>query len=286
MSIPSAHVSVVIPALNEARNLPYVFARLPEDVNEVVLVDGHSVDDTVAVARQLRPEAKVVVQTRSGKGNALACGFATCQGDIIVTLDADGSTDAAEIPQFVEALLGGADYVKGSRYLQGGGSDDLTWTRRVGNTVLSSLVNLLFKTDYTDLCYGYNAFWTYCLPALELVSDGPARDEKLWGDGFEIETLINTRIAKADLRITEVPSYERPRIYGESNLNTWRDGLRVLRALLVERINGKGRGQGKRAYLFRGPVVLRGPIPDLPAPREPRDDEAVACAEVPEARTA
>jgi glycosyltransferase involved in cell wall biosynthesis len=234
MSIPSAHVSVVIPALNEARNLPYVFARLPEDVNEVVLVDGHSVDDTVAVARQLRPEAKVVVQTRSGKGNALACGFATCQGDIIVTLDADGSTDAAEIPQFVQALLGGADYVKGSRYLQGGGSDDLTWTRRVGNTVLSGLVNLLFKTDYTDLCYGYNAFWTKCL-------------DRLWTDcdGFEVEAFLNIRAAKAGLVVREVPSYEFSRIHGVSHLHVLRDGWRVLRTILLERFSWSAPTSGR-----------------------------------------
>ena len=80
-------------------------------------MDGHSKDDTVAVARGLRPDVRVVIQTHRGKGNALACGFAMCTGDIIVMLDADGSTDPREIPAFVSALIDGADFAKGSRYM-------------------------------------------------------------------------------------------------------------------------------------------------------------------------
>ena len=103
MVLPS--ISVVIPALNEAQNIPHVFSRIPPDVYEVILVDGYSIDDTVAVARRLRPEVRVVRQTRMGKGNALACGIAVATGDIVATVDADGSADPGEIPRFVEALL-------------------------------------------------------------------------------------------------------------------------------------------------------------------------------------
>jgi glycosyltransferase involved in cell wall biosynthesis len=112
-------VSVVILALNEAENVPHVFARLPEGLHEVILVDGHSIDGTIAVAQQLRPDLKVVAQDRRGKGNALACGFAACEGDIVVMLDADGSTDPAEIPRFIESLRSGADFAKGSRFVPG-----------------------------------------------------------------------------------------------------------------------------------------------------------------------
>jgi glycosyltransferase involved in cell wall biosynthesis len=111
---PTPRISVVIPTLNEARNLPHVFASLPDDLYEVVVVDGHSVDDSVAVARRLRPDVKIVMQQGTGKGDALASGFAATEGDIIVMLDADGSTDPAEIPRYVEALLDGADFAKGS----------------------------------------------------------------------------------------------------------------------------------------------------------------------------
>jgi glycosyltransferase involved in cell wall biosynthesis len=231
-------VSVVIPALNEALNLPHVFGRLPQDIFEVILVDGDSVDDTVAVARALRPDVRVVRQTRRGKGNALACGFAACRGDIIVMIDADGSTDPAEIPAFVAALRSGADFAKGTRFANGGGSGsaDITPLRRLGNRALNGLVNLLYGTRYTDLCYGYNAFWRHCLDTLELHAGTEDKDSGMrWGDGFEIETIINTRVARAGLTIGEVASFEQLRIHGESNLNATRDGLRVLRSILHER---------------------------------------------------
>lgn len=230
-------VSLVIPALNEARNLPHVFAQLPRDLHEVVLVDGNSSDDTIEVAKSLWPGIRIIRQNRRGKGNALACGFAACHGDIIVMLDADGSTSPAEIPCFVDALVAGADFAKGSRFIQGGGSSDLTSLRRTGNRFLSAAVNALYGTRYSDLCYGYNAFWSGCLPLLGL---DPGRSlngdgRRLWGDGFEVETLINIRIAKAGLRVTEVASYERNRLHGVSNLNAFSDGLRVLRTIAIER---------------------------------------------------
>jgi glycosyltransferase involved in cell wall biosynthesis len=223
-------VSVVIAAMNEAENLPYVFARLPEGLHEVILVDGHSVDDTVDVARTLRPDVVIVAQTGRGKGNALAEGFAVCTGEIVVALDADGSTDAAEIPRFVAALCNGADFVKGSRFAQGGSSTDITRIRSVGNHVLNTFVNALYGTHYTDLCYGYNAFWARCLPYMHVDCDG-----------FEVETLINVRIAKAGLVVHEVPSYEHPRLHGSSNLHAVRDGSRVLRTIVLERMSAASR---------------------------------------------
>jgi glycosyltransferase involved in cell wall biosynthesis len=140
---PQPNVTVVIPTLNEARNLPYVFSRLPADIHEVLIVDGHSVDDTRATALQLRPDVRIITQNRHGKGNALACGFAAATGDIIVMVDADGSADPAEIPQFVNVLLNGADFAKGTRFAGDGGSSDITRLRRLGNRFLSGLVNVL-----------------------------------------------------------------------------------------------------------------------------------------------
>jgi glycosyltransferase involved in cell wall biosynthesis len=218
-------ISVVIPTLNEAKNLPHVFARLPAGLHEVIVVDGHSTDDTVAVSRRLRPDVRVVMQPGRGKGNALAAGFAVCTGDIVVTVDADGSTDPAEIPRFVAALCNGADFVKGSRFAQGGASSDITRLRRIGNRSLNALVNALYGTSYTDLCYGFNAFWVRCLPYMRVDCDG-----------FEVETLVNVRIAKAGLVIHEVPSNERDRIHGRSNLHAVRDGTRVLRTIALERM--------------------------------------------------
>jgi glycosyltransferase involved in cell wall biosynthesis len=184
---------------------------------EVILVDGRSIDGTADVARRLIPDVKVVEQFGRGKGNALRCGLAECTGDIVVLMDADGSTDPREIPLFVEALLAGADVVKGSRFLDAGGSDDITRLRRFGNRVLNEVVNQLFQTPFTDLCYGYIALWRGCLDFFDVDCDG-----------FEVETQINLRARKANLKIVEVPSHECPRLHGSSHLHTFRDGWRVL----------------------------------------------------------
>ncbi|PRY33442.1 glycosyltransferase family 2 protein [Pseudosporangium ferrugineum] len=233
----SPTVSVVIPTLNEERNLPHVFAKLPAGIDEVIVVDGGSVDRTVEVARELRPDVVIVQQTRTGKGNALACGFAACTGDLIVMIDADGSTDPAEIPLFVAQLVDGADFVKGSRFSHGGHSHDITRLRKLGNDGLNLVVNVLFGTRFTDLCYGYNAFWRRVVPVLDLPDTTlprPADGAKLWGDGFEIETMINIRAAADGMRVGEVGSVEHARIHGQSNLNTFRDGFRVLRTIFSE----------------------------------------------------
>ncbi len=217
-------ISVVIPTRNEAPNLRHVLPYLPATVSEVILVDGHSVDNTIAEAQRLLPSIKIIEQVGKGKGDALRTGFAACTGDIIVMLDADGSADPAEIPRFIEALLQGCDFAKGSRFLKGGGSDDITPFRRWGNTLFSTLVNVLFRTTFSDLCYGYNAFWKYCLDHVAIDCDG-----------FEVETSLNLRTHRAKLKMVEVPSFEYARIHGQSNLRTLRDGWRVLRTIVHER---------------------------------------------------
>jgi glycosyltransferase involved in cell wall biosynthesis len=249
-------VSVVVPAKNEARNLAHVFASIPSWVDEVLLVDGHSVDDTVAEAQRLLPDVRIVSQQGHGKGDALREGFSACKGDIIVMLDADGSTDGGEIPRFVSALMAGADFVKGSRFASGGGSDDITAMRRFGNRLLSYLVNVLFRTHYTDLCYGYNAFWAHHLPALDLDCDG-----------FEIETVMNIRAAKAGLRVHEVPSHEHSRVHGQSNLHVARDGWRIAKFIVSEWLSVRGlkrRSSGSPVPEIQEQVV-GAPIAELPA---------------------
>jgi glycosyltransferase involved in cell wall biosynthesis len=224
-SITNPTVSVLVPTLNEARNLEHVLPRMPSLVDEVVLIDGGSTDGTIEVARSLRPDIRIVREPRPGKGRALRTGFHASSGDIIVTIDADGSTDPREIPRFVSALLDEADFVKGSRFLHGGGTADMDRLRRAGNWCLTRAVRVAFGGQYTDLCYGFNAFWRDVLPFID--------DCRV--DGFEVETHMNVRVLRAPLVVREVPSFEYERIHGVSNLRTFQDGLRVLRTIVTER---------------------------------------------------
>ncbi|MPZ15696.1 MAG: glycosyltransferase [Chloroflexi bacterium] len=229
-AVNSCRVSVVMPALNEAANLPHVLPRIPSWVHEVVLVDGNSTDDTVDVARRLLPTVRVIAQDGKGKGAALRTGFAAATGDVIVMLDADGSTDPAEIPAFVRALLGGADFAKGSRFLPGGGTADMSIYRALGNWGFVALARVLFRAPYSDLCYGYNAFWA---DAVDLLQPD--------GDGFEIETQLNLRALRLGLKVAEVPSFEGARITGTSHLRTLPDGWRVLLTIWSEWRSGSRR---------------------------------------------
>ena len=222
LSLPK--ISIVIPTLNEAKNLRLLLPRLPNWIHEIIIVDGCSVDDTVEVAESLRAEVKIVLEHKRGKGAALRAGFEAAKGDIIVMLDADGSMDPDEIVLFVATLMAGADFAKGSRFVQGAGTSDMTLFRYLGNKGLTWAVRMLYGSAFSDLCYGYIAFWRRHVPLLR--SDC---------DGFEIETLINLRALKNQLKIVEVASFESERVHGVSNLRALPDGWRVLKTILREK---------------------------------------------------
>lgn len=227
-------VSVVVPAKNEAANIVEILPYLKE-FHEVVVVVSEKDHESADAARAALPSAKVIHQTRVGKGNALACGFAEVTGDAVVMYDVDGSADPHEIPLFIKALTDGADLAKGSRFCPGGGSQDITPVRALGNKGLNILASVLTRTRFTDLCYGYNAFWKDQLYMLDLPDTEVASPEMMRGDGFEIEALIIGRFALSGAAITEVPSFEFERYYGRTNLNTFRDGFRVLWTIVQDR---------------------------------------------------
>lgn len=229
-------VSVIVPAKDEAENIREILPYL-SDFFEAVVVVGQDDHESAQAAREALPSAKVVYQTRRGKGNALVCGFAAANGDVIVTLDIDGSADPHEIPRFVEALTRGADLAKGSRFVPGGGSQDITRFRSMGNRGLNILASAMTGTRFSDLCYGFNAFWADQLPVLCLPD--PAARGPQTGDGFEIETMMIGRFAFAKAIIIEVPSYEYDRYFGDSNLNAITDGFRVLWTILRDRVHGR-----------------------------------------------
>lgn len=222
-------VSVVIPTLNEAGNIVPVLNEMSQ-FDDIVLVDGFSDDGTVELALSVRPDITVIRRKPRGKGDALRAGFAAATGDVIVIMDADGSMDPQEVHVFTSMIALGFDLVKGSRLACGGGSHDLTVIRWMGNAALCQLANMLFRTEWTDLCYGYLAFRRSCVSQLDLTADG-----------FEIESQILGHAALAGLRIAEIPSVELPRLSGSSHLNARRDGLRIVRTMLAARFAPRAR---------------------------------------------
>ncbi|GAA0688854.1 hypothetical protein GCM10010193_48720 [Kitasatospora atroaurantiaca] len=193
-------VSLVVPAHDEAQDIPWVFEQIPCCVDEVILVRG------------------------AGSGSALRAGFAAATGEYIVLMNADGSMWPGEIPHYLHFLDNGYDFVKGSRRLVGGGSPARTRMGSIGNHLLIAVVNRLYHTVLTDLCYGFCAFRRSLLAELDLRAPD-----------FEIEVEMVAHALRSGLRIAEVPSLELPRRSGRSHLPAVSDGLRVLRTLIAER---------------------------------------------------
>jgi glycosyltransferase involved in cell wall biosynthesis len=226
-SITDPTVSLVIPVRNEARNIGWVLEQITDEATEIIVVDGDSTDVTIVTARRSRPDIRVVPQQGPGKGSALRTGFLAATGDIVIMMDADGSMSPSEIPHYVHFIANGYDFVKGSRFISGGSSLDITWFRRFGNRFLLTVFNSLYHGHLTDLCYGFCAFDRRYLDHLHLSATG-----------FEIEAEMTVRAMQAGLRIAEVPSVEMPRRSGASNLHAIRDGIRVLRTVLRHHRSG------------------------------------------------
>jgi glycosyltransferase involved in cell wall biosynthesis len=219
-------ITALICTLNEEQNLPHVLPRIPVWVSEVLVVDGHSTDQTVAVARQIRPDIRILKQPGQGKGDALRYGIELASGDIIVTLDADGSTDPVDLPGFINPLLNGYEFAKGSRFRQEL-PHNKPWHRLLGNWLIVLTFNILFLKKYTDLCAGYYSFWKKAIGRVALKTN----------DGFEDEPLINTRVAKAGLRVIEVGYVDRGRIKGKTNAPSWRQGYKSIKTIIRERFS-------------------------------------------------
>ena len=217
-------ITVVICALNEEKNLHHVLPGIPKWVDEVLLIDGNSTDKTVEVAQQLYPLIRVLYQTGKGKGDALKIGIDAVQGGIIVTLDADGATDPAEMERFITPLLNGYDFAKGSRFL-GSFPKKKPLYRILGNWIITLTFDLLFFCRYTDLCSGYNAFRKDKLEDIDLWS----------ADGFENEPLINARLRKHNIKVIEIGHSDGGRIAGDVKESSWRQGFKAIKGIFRER---------------------------------------------------
>lgn len=218
-------VSVVMPTINERQNIKEVLPKLPDFIDEIIVVDGCSTDGTVDEIKKYRSDAKIFIESTFGKGAALRRGFKEASGDVVIMMDADGSHDPNDMLALVYPVLNGYDVAKASRLLPGGGSDDFTPFRRFGNRMFVVMVNTLYGSKYTDLCYGYRAFKKDALDKLRIKTSG-----------FEVETEQSILMIKAGLKIKEIPSFEAMRKNGKSRLNSFRDGWKILRIIASEYI--------------------------------------------------
>ncbi|MEK6891832.1 MAG: glycosyltransferase family 2 protein, partial [Nanoarchaeota archaeon] len=196
--------SIVIPTLNEEKNIRILLQQIDHKKYEIIVVDGGSTDKTVEIAKRF---GVIIIYTSKGKGAALRKGMDAARSDIIVTMDADLSHRISEINLLIEAVKSGYDICMGSRFIMGGGTDDMPLYRKLGNKFFIWLVNALWGTNYSDLCYGYRSFRKSVIKKLNLESDG-----------FGIETEISIKAAKKKLKIIEIPSYEKKRLHGEGKL--------------------------------------------------------------------
>jgi hypothetical protein len=219
-------ISVVMPCFNEEDSVGLCVTKAWEGLRktgrrgEVIVSDNGSSDRSVEVARAAG--ARVVHEPLRGYGNAYMRGFSAARGHIIVMGDSDDSYDFTVLPDIIRPLDNGFDYVLGSRFDGQIRQDAMTWSHRyIGNPILTTILNVLFKLKVSDAHSGFRAFTR---PALDKMS--------LQCEGMEFASEIVVKAARAGLRVAEVPITYHPRI-GESKLNSFRDAWRHLRFLLL-----------------------------------------------------
>jgi len=208
-------ISVIIPAYNEAKRIGKVLSRIPEFVDEVIVVDDGSEDNTSEVAKTHGAEV-IRLKENQGKGAAMREGIKKASGDIIVFMDADGQHNPEEIEKLVSPILKGeADFVIGSRLIKAQGKRPLI--RKISNFISTSLIKIKLGIDVKDTQSGFRAIKREFLPEIE-------------SKRYEVETEILIKAVKKGARVKEVPV---ERIYGiETGHFRFEDVLRFLHSLL------------------------------------------------------
>jgi dolichol-phosphate mannosyltransferase len=210
MIIPPNSISIVIPAKNEERTIIEMVRAAQRYSDDVIVINGNSIDKTAENAKSAG--ARVIDIPPIGKGNALCQSIQYIRNKITVFMDADGSHIPEDIPKLVKPIFEGkADHVSGSRLL--GGSDELHGTfdetlRLMGSSLITACINWKFKVKLSESQNGFRAIKTDVLKKLNL-------KEKI--TTIEQEMIIKT--LKLGYRMSEVPTHERRRFYGESNIN-------------------------------------------------------------------
>jgi SAM-dependent methyltransferase len=228
---PTPSVSVIIPARNEAGNIPAVFERVPRFAPglELVFVEGHSTDDTWETIRRevaAHPDwsCQMLRQSGRGKGDAVRLGFAHARGDILMILDADLTMPPEDLPRFHRALLDGrGDFINGVRLVYPMEGEAMRFLNLLGNHFFSLAFSWLLGQRVKDTLCGTKVLWRrdYARIAANRAHFG---DFDPFGD---FDLLFGA--AKLGLRITDLPVRYRERTYGTTNIQRWRHGLLLLR---------------------------------------------------------
>jgi dolichol-phosphate hexosyltransferase len=215
-------ISLVMPCFNEENGLREVFHDLPACIDEVLVVDNNSTDCSAMVARELG--ATVVCEKKQGYGAAYKAGLSRATGDIIVTMDADGTYPRNFIPILLDVMIDeGFDFITCDR--TGHKDKPSNWLRVFGNDVLNAFILLLFWCRVRDSQSGMWVFRRCVLEHLQLTNDDMA---------FSEEIKLEAMSRKRDIRSKELPIYYKER-YGTSKLNVWRHGFSNLVFLFQKR---------------------------------------------------
>lgn len=223
-------VAVVIPCYNEAKGIAKVVKGFKHDhllrhgfELEVIVVDNNSTDNTAEVAREAG--ARVIVERRKGKGNAMRTGFKNLSDDTVYVamIDGDDTYSAKELYRLLEPLSSGfCNVVIGSRLNGKIKAGSMTTFNRMGNWVFSHLVRYFYRVNVTDVLTGYFAWKVEVIDELA---------PHLVSDGFAIEMEMITKMARMDCEVYSVPISYHPRS-GETNLRPFYDGYRILKMFL------------------------------------------------------
>lgn len=207
--------SVIVITLNEVESIASVLQDIPQtEVQEIVVIDGHSTDGTPDLVRGLGYQ--VITQDGKGYGNAFLTGIKHAKGDVLILMDGDGSQNPKDIPLLLEKIAEGYDVVLGSRYLPTSGSEDDTAIRHFGNKFFTWLTNFLHNMKISDSLFLFTAIRKEVFQKIELQSQS-----------FEFCVEVPIRAHKAGFKFSEVPSFERKRFYGKSRVNVFYHGLRI-----------------------------------------------------------